>query len=54
VREVSGIDLADPRARLGALVQLSALRRDGLAWRGQPGRGRAAANGQGSLGDSRM
>jgi DNA-binding PucR family transcriptional regulator len=31
VREVSGIDLADPRARLAALVQLSALRRGDLA-----------------------
>jgi hypothetical protein len=30
VREVSGIDLADPRARLAALVQLSALHKDDL------------------------
>lgn len=36
VREVSGIDLADPRARLAALVQLSVLHKDGL-----PARARA-------------
>jgi hypothetical protein len=48
VREVSGMDLADPRSRLAALVQLSVLRRGGLAGVARPGAG------QGSLADSRI